>query len=145
MSIEQGPHAISPDVRAAIAVLVTEHTWLIDHGRADEISALYTEDGKMLGVGPDLVGREAIAVWSEKRAAMRDRTSRHCCTNLRLVPVSEHEVRGTMILTVFRHDGTGSGPALPLLVGDYDDLYRRGADGTWRFAERRITPAFGGG
>ncbi len=135
---------LAPGVREAVEALVAEHAWLIDHGQADRISELYAEDGKMYGVGPDLIGRDAIAAWSLSRAAMRDRVSRHVCTNLRLVPVSEDEVHGTSILAVFRHDGPGARPTVPFMVGDCEDVFRRGADGAWRIAERRMTPAFGG-
>ena len=137
--------ALAPGVRDAIAALVAEHSWMIDHGQADRVPELFTEDGRLFGGGPDLIGLDAIRAWSVRRAAMRERTSRHVCTNLRLTRVSDDEVRGTGILTLYRRDGPGPGDATPLLVGDYDDIYRRGADGTWRFAERRITPTFGGG
>ena len=144
MSIKQDQPGLSADDRAAIEALVAEHAWLIDHGQADRIAGLYTEDGRMLGVGPDLVGRDAIAAWSVKRAAMHERVSRHVCTNLRLMPVGESEARGTLILTVFRHDGASPRATTPFMVGDYEDIYRRGDDGTWRFAERRINTIFGG-
>ena len=95
-------------------------------------------DGVLLGVGPDLIGLDAIRTWAVARAAMRERTSRHVCTNLRLLPVSDDEVHGTVILTIYRHDGPDPGDARPFMVGDYDDIYRRGPDGTWRFARRRV-------
>ena len=47
-----------------------------------------------------------------------------------------------MILTVYRHDGLDPGDTRPFMVSDYDDIYRRGPDGIWRFARRRITTAF---
>ena len=136
---------LAPGVRDAIAALVAEHSWLIDHGEADRIAELFTEDGQMFGVGPDLIGLDAIRAWSVTRAAMHERTSRHVCTNLRLQQISDDEVHGTVILTVYRRDGPGPGKATPLLVGDYDDIYRRVADETWRFARRRVTLAFEGG
>ncbi len=144
MSTDPNRPRLAPGVCEAVEALVAEHAWLIDHGQADEIAELYTEDGSMHGVGPDLIGRDAIAAWSVNRAAMRDRVSRHVCTNFRLVPVADDEVHGTLILTVFRHDGVGQRVTLPFMVGDCEDIYRRGDDGTWRIARRRITPAFGG-
>ena len=133
---------LAPGVRDAIAALVAEHAWLIDHGQADRIADQFTEDGALFGVGPDLIGLDAIRGWAVARAAMHERTSRHVCTNLRLLPVSADEVHGTVILTVYRHDGPDPGDTRPFMVGDYDDIYRRGPDGTWRFAQRRITPSF---
>ena len=78
---------LAPDVRDAITALVAEHAWLIDHGQAERVADQFTEDGALFGVGPDLIGLDAIRTWAVARAAMRERTSRHVCTNLRLVPV----------------------------------------------------------
>ncbi len=142
MTIDGTAAGPAPGVRDAIAALVAEHAWLIDHGQADRTAELFTEDGRLLGLGPDLVGLDAIRAWGVSRAAIRERTSRHVCTNLRLVPVSADEIHGTVILTVYRYDGPDPGDTRPFMVGDYDDIYRRGADGAWRFAQRRITPSF---
>lgn len=130
--------------RVAIEDLIIEHAWLIDHGRANELPDLYTEDGRMLGLGGDIVGRAAITAWSERRAAMQERTSRHAYSNLRLVPETDDCVRGSMIVTVYRRDGVTVGPATPLMVGDYEDVYERGDDNRWRFAERKLVTLFGG-
>ncbi len=129
--------------RLAIEALVTEHAWLIDHGEAHRLPELYTEDARVLGIGPDKNGRAAIAVWAQERAAMTDRRSRHVQTNVRLVFRSADEVEGTVVLSLYRHDGAGAGPAQALMVAEYEDRYRRGTDG-WRFSERRLTVLFGG-
>ena len=128
----------------AIDRLVTEHAWLIDHGQAARVAALYTDDARVLGIGPDKIGMAAIQAWADERAAMTGRRSRHVQSGLRLVPVSEEECRGSLVLTLYRHDGPGKADTAPLLVADYDDVYRRGADGAWRFAERRLSVIFGG-
>ena len=52
-------------------------------------------------------------------------------------------MRGTVILTLCRHDGAGVESPSPLLIGEYDDVYKRSIDGRWRFAERRLTILFG--
>ena len=75
---------------------------------------------------------------------MTERRSRHVQSNLRLVPVSAIECRGTVVLTLYRHDGPGKAEPAPLMVAEYDDVYRKGPDGTWRFAERRLSVLFGG-
>ena len=137
-----GTGELSPDARHAIGDLVVEHSWLIDHGYADSVPELYTDDASLLGIGEDLVGRDAIAEWSRRRVAMRDRTSRHVCTNLRLTATAPDRAAGTVLLTLYRHDGEAAGPPLPLLVGEFDDRYERGADGRWRFAERRFSSVF---
>lgn len=130
-------------VRSAIEELVQEHAWLIDQGEAQRVPDLYTEDARLLGIGPDKVGRAAIQAWADQRAALTDRRSRHVQTNLRLETMSDERVRGTVVLTLYRHDGEGRGSAAPLLVGEYADTYHKGSDGLWRFAERRLSVLFG--
>ena len=75
---------------------------------------------------------------------MNGRRSRHVQSNLRLVAISQDACRGTVVLTLFRHDGPGRADPAPLLVAEYDDLYRKGRDDAWRFEERRLSILFGG-
>ena len=130
--------------RQAIEQLVAEHAWLIDHGQADRVAALFTEDARLLGIGPDKVGQAAIQAWAAERAAMTGRRSRHVQSNLRLAAASAVECRGTVVLTLYRHDGPGKAEPAPFMVAEYDDIYRKGPDDTWRFAERRLSVLFGG-
>ena len=134
--------ALDPSVRLAIEALIHEHAWLVDHGQANRAADLYTNDACMLGVGADKVGREAIARWAAERAAMTGRCSRHVQSNIRLVPAGPGQVQGTVLLTLYRFDGPGLGPPSPLMVAEYDDLYRHCQDGAWRFAQRRLTTIF---
>jgi len=135
---------VDPDTRQAIEHLVAEHAWLIDHGQADRIATLYAGDARVLGIGPDKVGQAAIQAWAAERAAMTDRRSRHVQSNLRLVAVSPDECRGTVVLTLYRHDGPGKADPAPLMVAEYDDVYRKREDGVWLFEERRLSILFGG-
>ena len=132
----------APEVGLAFDALIHEHAWLFDHGQADRIVELYTDDASVLGIGPDKIGREAIAAWASERAAMTGRCSRHAQSNIRLVPAAAGQVGGTVLLTLYRFDGAGPGPATPLLVAEYDDLYQQGPDGRWRFKQRRLTTVF---
>lgn len=134
---------LSLEDRAAIEDLIQRHAWLIDNGKSDGIGDLFTEDAAMFGVGPDKVGRAAIAAWGADRAKMKERRSRHVQSNILIEPVSPGNARGSIVLTVYRHDGTGPGSAAPLLVCEYTDSYRHGPDGVWRFAERRLSVLFG--
>ena len=127
----------------AIERLVHRYAWLIDHAEAQGVADLFTEDGRLFGVGPDKVGRSAILDWGRQRAAMAERRSLHVQTNLLIEPVGRDEASGASVVTVYRHDGQGPRPATPFAVAEYADRYRRGADGEWRFAERRLTVAFG--
>ncbi|MBS7700353.1 MULTISPECIES: nuclear transport factor 2 family protein [unclassified Chelatococcus] len=129
--------------RAAIEDLIQRHAWLIDHGESDRIGELFTQDATLYGVGPDKIGRAAIAAWGAERAAMRDRRSRHVQSNILLEPVAPDAARGCVVLTLYRHDGPGLGSAAPFLVCEYADRYRKEPDGAWRFAERRLSVLFG--
>ena len=139
------PAPLDPGMHQALEALVIEHSWLIDHGRAGKAAALYADDGCVYGIGSDKVGRPAISAWLDARQATTDRRSRHVISNVRFAPVAADEVHGSAVLTLFRHDGAGPGSATPLLVAEYEDVFRRGADGTWQFASRRLTTLFGAG
>lgn len=134
---------LAPGDRLAIEQLIQHHAWLIDHGEANKVGQLFAEDGALYGVGPDKIGREAIAEWGRQRAAMNERRSRHVQSNLLIEPIASDAARGWVVLTLYRHDGPGPGSATPLLIAEYADRYARGPDGTWLFAKRRLTVLFG--
>lgn len=134
---------LGPRDRAAIEQPVQRHAWLIDHGEADRIGELFAEDAVLRGIGPDKLGRAAIAEWGRQRAALSERRSRHLKSNVLIEPLSLETARGWGALTLYRHDGAGEGPAVPLLVAEYADHYRQAPDGAWLFAERRLTVLFG--
>ena len=136
------PGAVDAAARQAVEALVHRHAWLIDRGQAGEVAELYTEDAVLTGIGPEKRGRAAIAAWASAREAMTGRRSRHVQTNLLVEDGGDGLLTGHVTLTLYRHDGEGGAPT-PMLVGDYSDRYRLGADGAWRIAERRLTVAFG--
>ena len=74
---------------------------------------------------------------------MQERRSRHSQTNIRLDPLASDRIAGTVLLTLYRHDGEGPGSAAPVLVGEYADVYVRHVDDRWRFQERELTILFG--
>lgn len=134
---------LSPQDRLAIEQLIQRHAWLIDHGEADKVGELFAEEGALYGIGPDKVGRKAIAEWGRQRAAMTERRSRHLQSNILIEPLAADAARGWVALTLYRHDGPGQGSATPLLIAEYADRYAREPDGSWLFTERRLTVLFG--
>lgn len=134
---------LAPQDHIAIEQLIQRHAWLIDHGEAGKVGELFAEDGALYGVGPDKIGRAAIAEWGRQRAAMSKRRSRHVQSNILVEPVAPNAARGWVVLTLYRHDGPGLGSAAPLLVAEYADRYVREPDGAWLFAERRLAALFG--
>lgn len=137
-----GP-VLAPQDQIAIEQLIQRHAWLIDHGEADRVGELFADDAALHGIGPDKIGRAAIAEWGRQRAAMSERRSRHVQSNILIEPVAPDAARGWVALTLYRHDGPGLGSAEPLLIAEYADRYARGSDGSWLFAERRLTVLFG--
>lgn len=124
--------------RVAIEQLTVEYSFLLDHGRANELAELFTEDGIFdnPNLGVRAVGREAIAAYYAQRAA-EARTTRHITTNLRLEFETTDRATGTRIILYYRGDGPGpTFPAKPGSVGEYIEVFKRGADGKWRFASR---------
>lgn len=134
---------LAPQDHIAIEQLIQRHAWLIDHGEADKVGELFADDGALYGVGPDKVGRAAIAEWGRQRAAMGERRSRHVQSNILIEPAGPDAARGRVVLTLYRHDGPGQGSATPLLVAEYADRYAKDPHGSWLFAERRLTVLFG--
>jgi len=134
--------------RAAVEQLVAELFWKIDRRDFACIPDLFTEDGRLIipnladGMKTTITaaGRDALAKqWAGRPL---DLVSRHVFTNLHVHQISETEAEGRCIGLGFRHQGPGLGLPEPVIVNDQDDLYERGADGLWRFKEKRITVTF---
>lgn len=125
--------------RIAIEKLVMEFSYLLDHGRADEVARLFTPEAVFENPrqGLRLVGRPSISDYYARRA--RDsRTTRHVSTNLRIVFETPDRAAGTRLVTYYRGDGAGRPfAAEPASVGEYTEIFVRGDDGQWRFALRR--------
>ena len=131
---------IAPQLRQRIEALSIEYAWLIDHGHAERAAELFTEDAT-LDTGEVLHGIAAITDALTKRAAL-DVRSRHVVSNVRLSGQAADRVRGTVLMTVYRrNDDQGAEPEL-FIIAEADDLYRLGADGRWRFAQRLVAPVF---
>lgn len=87
-----------------LARLVTEVSWGIDHGQADTVHDLFSDDGRMTLGQTVLRGRSELLAWGRERAAVTYRT-RHVCTNIRFVAVGEDRAEGTTVITQYVDDG----------------------------------------
>ena len=134
--------AEAPDfqIRQEIESVLTEWSWLIDHGRAQEASVLFTHDAEQSIAGVSASGIEAIAQGLKRRANLTGRTSRHVISNLRLSMSSEATVEAAWILTLYRSDDANK-PAKPMMVNDVQDTFRKEAGG-WKIRSRKIAPVF---
>lgn len=131
--------------RVAIERLTIEYSYLLDHGRATELAALFTDDAVLeLSSGMRATGRDAIAAYYARRA-MEPRTTRHLSTNLRIVFETPDRAVGTRLILYFRGEsGSPPFPAAPGSVNEYQEVFVRGGDGQWRFALRKAKLLFSG-
>ncbi|MXW92948.1 MAG: nuclear transport factor 2 family protein [Rhodospirillaceae bacterium] len=137
-----------PLLRLEIEALIAEFAWRIDRGDPAAVADLFTPDGWYgRSAGERSVGRDAIraayAARAERQAEAGVRTARHLFTNLRLERLDADSAAGSCILLLFAADGPPPHPAVPLLVQDYDDTYRR-TGGRWLFASRSVAKVFVG-
>ncbi|MEW6269703.1 MAG: nuclear transport factor 2 family protein [Thermodesulfobacteriota bacterium] len=128
-------------LRNAVEALLAELAYLLDHGQADQAVALFTEDAAFVSPLATLRGRAELTAGFAARAA-QTHVTRHLHSNLRIAAEGADRARATVVLTVYRAEGPGPGLPRPFLVADCLDVYERGGDGCWRFAERTIVPIF---
>lgn len=125
--------------------LVTAYCHYVDHGEAERIAELFSEDGIWASSEVTLDGREAIGKAMAARQANLARMSRHVCNNFLLEIIDADHAEGTVYLTLYRHDGK-EGRALsplegPAMVGEYRDRFVRTEEG-WRISRREIEVDF---
>jgi len=126
--------------------LMVEYCHLVDHGQAERIADLFTEDGVWKSPEVEMNGREQLRKGFGRRQAQRGRISRHVCNNLLVHVIDAETAEGTVYLTLFREDGeegrrAASLEAQPQFVGEYRDRFRKTADG-WRISSREIQVGF---
>jgi len=130
--------------RLAIEDLLNEFAWRVDHGRAATVSELFTEDGAITTPMFSVKGRAEIEAHFARRDADGSKVSRHQWSNLRITTLGSDRARVEVIVQTHLGTRSGTGPVQPdhVVVGDSIDIVQRGADGSWRFAERRLAIAF---
>jgi ketosteroid isomerase-like protein len=125
--------------------LVTDYCHLVDHGEAERIADLFTEDGVWKSPEVTMEGREQVRKGFARRQAQAGRMSRHVCNNLRIDVIDPDHAEGVVYLTLYRHDGEADRRVSPLegpvMVGEYRDAFVRTPEG-WRIARREIGVSF---
>lgn len=119
--------------RATITDLISQHGHLIDSGRLDRLSELFTEDVHydLTDLGqPSLHGLAAIP--AAARALGAANPVGHHVTNVVLAEAGEREVRATSKGIGIMADGTCASVT-------YEDTLVHG-DAGWRISYRRIRP-----
>jgi hypothetical protein len=131
---------IDTETRILVERLVTEFSFLIDHGQAIDVPALFTEDGSFESPIATLNGRKAIASAMAQRM-QADYMTRHVTSNLRLQRESADQILGTVLLTMYRWTpGDPDAKPNPIALLEYEDVYRLCSDSEWRFAARKALP-----
>ena len=137
---------LSTDDAFAIIAIINEFAYLVDHGRATECEALFTQDARItFGPGTPkpgtLEGIAAIRGFLKIREAQANVTSRHSMSNIRLVRTVKGEVEACSLLTLFRSDNDIRLPVVAF-VAEIEELYVRRPEGGWLIRERLISPTF---
>ena len=134
---------IDAHTRAEIEALVVKHAWLQDgKGEAAELAELYTPDGRLYGIGPELCGASDLIEYAKSKVDTSGNVTRHVCTNLLLERRDERRITGRLIITLFRHRGSGVGASSPCAIADAVDVYVKGQDEKWKIEERRLELIF---
>jgi hypothetical protein len=131
-------------MRQSIEALNAEFAWVIDHRDGLGVAELFTPNGVYDMSNRLYRGQAEIKGFYESRKARGRRAARHVFTNLRLLPESADRATGTVILTLYAYDGDPPYPTTPILIADYNDVYVRTSESTWRYEHREIAPVFGG-
>lgn len=135
--------ASTPDPAVAVAVgnLVQAYAVYADAGRTDLVASLFTEDavwdGTALSYGTaEGAAAIGIIVTSHFRA---DEPMMHVPGPPMVTVAGPDEVRSVCWCLATRWTAGTTGPLIRFY---YEDLVRRGDDGRWLFARRRLRPAF---
>ena len=138
--------AVDPSDRDAVVALLAAYADAIDAGDfaavADVLAdaEIQTEDGTVVANGRD----EVLALYGATTTLHADGTPRtaHLVTNVVVEPGDgPDELRARSRFVVFQ--ATDLVSLQPVVVGRYDDLFRR-VDGAWRFTRRRMAPQLWG-
>lgn len=113
---------------------IARNNHYLDDRRYEDCSKTFTEDGSIAGHR----GRAAILEFmhSQGLGARPELQRRHVVTNI-AIQVSGDEARIDSDLLIY--DKVGAGPWTLSTVGRYADRLARQPDGSWLFAERRLS------
>jgi len=125
--------------------LVTAYCHYVDHGEAERVADLFSEDGRWVSPTVSMEGNDQIRRGFAQRQSNSERMSRHVCNNFRLDIQDGDHAQGCVYLTLYRHDGKADRQLSPLdgpeLIGEYRDAFVRTSAG-WRIASREIVVSF---
>lgn len=131
---------VDAETRSAIEGLIAEYHWRLDHGHADTLHELVTENYTSQGPMGLMEGREAIKAWGARRVTQDAGVSRHFTGGTRLW-FDGDVLRGVTYYQTFR--STLADPTHPASVGEFHQSFAQ-EDGEWKVASRDVVTLFGG-
>jgi hypothetical protein len=138
--------AVPPVDALAIAAILVEYCYLVDHGRAAECPSLFAPNASLtFGAGTSkpitLAGIEAIRGFFENRQAQTHVTTRHIPSNFRMTARTDGKIEVDSILSLYRSEDAAHEPIAPV-IADVHDVLSRSQDGFWKIETRVIAPIF---
>lgn len=136
-------------IERACERLVVQFCHYVDHGEAQRIADLFSEDGVWSVPGiSTLTGQAELRAGLGERQAKQSRVARHVCSNVLIDVLDEDTAEGVAYVANYRHDrgpeenDTDLAPVdHPLMIGEYRDRFVRTPEG-WRIARREVVVAF---
>jgi len=125
---------ISTEDRLAIHELIAEYSHRVDNYRGEDWSELFLENGRLEGVDPPLVGRQAFIKQSETLKA-GPTEYRHLITNIYLPPGATDEQAVALAYGTVT-DWAVSPPQLAIFVEYRFELVRR--EKAWKISQISI-------
>lgn len=141
--------ALSHDERSQILAacerLSLDYSYYADTGRMDVWSELFAEDAELVVGDVAQCGRAAIL--KSVSGPRGEIQPIHAISNVRIDVVSATKAAGLVYITAYMAPKTKGSATMatiaPVVVGVYEDAYRKTADG-WRFARRAFSPLISG-
>jgi hypothetical protein len=141
------PAPVTNDNRQAIIDIIHRYFWLVDHGRADETAAYFSQTARLtFGPGapkPGTIEGKSIAAAMIARAKQIEVTTRHVISNITLTTLGDDKVQAYSLLTLFRSEDARR-DTYPASIADVDDIFVRMGN-SWRIQDRTISPIFNRG
>lgn len=125
---------ISVDNRLAVHELIAEYSHCVDNYRGEAWAALFEKGGRLVGVEPPLVGRQAFIDQSARLKA-GPTEYRHLITNVYLLPGASNMKAEAMAYGTVA-DWAVSPPAMAIFVEYKFSLVKQGD--SWKIAEAAI-------
>jgi hypothetical protein len=126
---------------AACERLSLDYSHFADRGEMEAFSRLFAEDGELVVGGVTQSGRAAIL--KSVSGPRGEVQTIHAVSNLRIEVTGPDAAKGVVYITAYgapKANGAATMATIaPMAVGQYEDVYRRTAEG-WRFARRAFVP-----